>query len=181
MSEQTNVPTGFRKILRGELPAWQAEGILSPSQADSLTGRYDLAGLPAESANIFLIAICVLGAALIGGGVISFRCLSLGWDRQVGEGGPAGDGLAGHSGYRLLLAGYLTFQANPRPRIAAGWGADIRCEHRADRPDIPHPKPLPWRFRGMGFGDACRGLDDAELAGGFSLGHCFVHLVYGVD
>ncbi len=78
MSDQTKVPTGFRKILRGELPAWQAEGLLTPSQAESLTGKYDLAGLPAESANIFLIAICVLGAALIGGGVISF--VAYHWD-----------------------------------------------------------------------------------------------------
>ena len=78
MAENTNVPTGFRKILRRELPALQSEGLLSPQQADSLAGKYDLAALPAESANIFLIAICVLGAALIGGGVISF--VAYHWD-----------------------------------------------------------------------------------------------------
>ncbi len=78
MSDQTNVPTGFRKMLRGELPSWQADGLLSSQQADSLASKYDLASLPAESANIFLIAICVIGAALIGGGVISF--VAYHWD-----------------------------------------------------------------------------------------------------
>ena len=78
MSDQTNVPTGFRKMLRGELPSWQADGLLSSQQVNSLASKYDLASLPAESANIFLIAICVIGAALIGGGVISF--VAYHWD-----------------------------------------------------------------------------------------------------
>lgn len=54
--------------LHGEIEAWQRDGVIAPELAERLRGRYPLTGRGSRSAA--LIGFAVLGALLIGGGII---------------------------------------------------------------------------------------------------------------
>jgi uncharacterized membrane protein len=60
---------GFREGLRRELPAWRAEGLVTDESARALAARYDLAA--AEAGGPSFLAVYVLGALLVGAGVVS--------------------------------------------------------------------------------------------------------------
>ncbi len=60
---------GFREGLRRELPAWRTEGLVSDEAARALAARYDLAR--AEPGGPSFLAVYVLGALLVGAGVVS--------------------------------------------------------------------------------------------------------------
>jgi hypothetical protein len=60
---------GFREGLRRELPAWRAEGLVTDETARALAARYELAA--AEPGGPSFLAVYVLGALLVGAGVIS--------------------------------------------------------------------------------------------------------------
>ncbi len=60
---------GFREGLRRALPGWRAEGLVTPDAARTLEARYDLAA--AELAGPGLLPVYVLGAVLVGAGVVS--------------------------------------------------------------------------------------------------------------
>ena len=77
MHEQ-RLSTGFRKKLRDELAAWRAEGLVSPEQADALSGRYRLDDLAKESSRTLLLSIYIIGAMLVAGGLVSF--VAAHWD-----------------------------------------------------------------------------------------------------
>jgi uncharacterized membrane protein len=62
----------FRRGLALELPTWVAEDLIAPEQADALRKRYQLEDLAAEASSRLLLAVYLIGALLIGGGVISF-------------------------------------------------------------------------------------------------------------
>ena len=68
----TGVSASFRKRLRAELPAWQQEGLVGEQQAQALSQRYRLDELAHEGAGRLIAAIYILGAILIGGGLITF-------------------------------------------------------------------------------------------------------------
>jgi hypothetical protein len=59
----------FREGLRRELPRWTADGLVSPDAAAALHARYRL-GEP-EAVGPSLLAVYVLGALLVGAGVVS--------------------------------------------------------------------------------------------------------------
>lgn len=63
------VGNAFRAGLRRELPRWRAEGLVDDRVEQLLVARYRL---DEKAADVTAAAIYVLGALLIGGGVISF-------------------------------------------------------------------------------------------------------------
>jgi len=77
MHEQ-RISASFRKKLRDELAAWRAEGLVSPEQADALSGRYRLDDLAKESSRTLLLSIYIIGAMLVAGGLVSF--VAAHWD-----------------------------------------------------------------------------------------------------
>jgi len=62
----------FREWLKQELQNWQADGIISPEQSATISQRYELDQISRERRNYLLFAIYVIGAVLIGAGIISF-------------------------------------------------------------------------------------------------------------
>ncbi len=65
-------PAGFRRHLKNHLPLLQADGLITADQACDISQRYRLNDLAAESTRTLLMAIYIIGAFLIGIGVISF-------------------------------------------------------------------------------------------------------------
>lgn len=65
--EQT--PRRFREELRRALPAWEREGLVAPEAAEVLRARYRLDAPDADGPG--LLPVYVLGALLLGAGVIS--------------------------------------------------------------------------------------------------------------
>jgi uncharacterized membrane protein len=63
------VSNAFRAGLRRELPRWRADGLVDERVERALVARYRL---EQKSADVTTTAIYLLGALLIGGGVISF-------------------------------------------------------------------------------------------------------------
>ena len=72
MGKKRNLSSRFRKTLKQELTAWQADGTLTPEQAGEITQRYDLSELEKESVGTLMRAIYIIGAVLVGAGVVSF-------------------------------------------------------------------------------------------------------------
>ncbi|HLQ36322.1 MAG TPA: DUF2157 domain-containing protein, partial [Planctomycetota bacterium] len=66
----------FRAGLRRELPKWRAEGVVDEATARGLVARYRL---DQQAVDVTTAAIYLLGALLIGGGVISF--VAWNWER----------------------------------------------------------------------------------------------------
>jgi uncharacterized membrane protein len=62
----------FRKKLKSELEAWQAEGLVSAEQAQAIDKRYALSELGRESTGLLIATIYLVGSLLVAGGVISF-------------------------------------------------------------------------------------------------------------
>lgn len=73
-----HVSRGFREGLRRELPRWKDEGLVTAAAAASLAERYGL-GRP-EAGGPTILAVYVLGALLVGGGVISL--VAWNWDEM---------------------------------------------------------------------------------------------------
>ncbi len=71
------LPRGFREGLRRELPAWRADGIVSPEAALALEARYALAQVGGGPS---FLPVYVLGAALVGAGVVSL--VAWHWDEM---------------------------------------------------------------------------------------------------
>jgi len=71
MEENRKVSAGFRKGLRSELHAWQADGLITPEQSEAISCRYALADMSKESVGALMFAIYLIGAALIACGVVS--------------------------------------------------------------------------------------------------------------
>ncbi len=65
-------PAGFRRHLKNHLPLIEADGLITADQARDISQRYRLDDLAAESTRTLLMAIYIIGAFLIGIGVISF-------------------------------------------------------------------------------------------------------------
>ena len=65
-------PAGFRKHLKNHLPLLRDDGLITADQARDISQRYRLDELAAESTRTLLMAIDIIGAFLIGIGVISF-------------------------------------------------------------------------------------------------------------
>ncbi len=117
---------GFREGLRRELPAWRAEGLVTDEAARALAARYALAA--AEAGGPSFLAVYVLGALLVGAGVVSL--VAWHWDEM---GAPAklatlgaamvaahgagfvlwkGTGRAERLGHALTVLGTLVFGAS---------------------------------------------------------------------
>jgi uncharacterized membrane protein len=78
MNNDSKISTNFRKLLKRELSLWKTDGLISEDQAAAISGRYNLDQLNKESTSIFLAAVYIVAALLIGGGVISF--VAAHWD-----------------------------------------------------------------------------------------------------
>src|SRR6266540_3474118 len=63
------LPRGFREGLRRELPRWEAEGAVAPEVARALAKRYGVDR--ADAGGPSFLAVYVLGAALVGSGIVS--------------------------------------------------------------------------------------------------------------
>ncbi|MEJ5260022.1 MAG: DUF2157 domain-containing protein [Anaerohalosphaeraceae bacterium] len=62
----------FRKRLKTELPILEAEGLLSAEQAAAFRQHYQLDSLASEGTRALLTTIYIIGATLVGIGIISF-------------------------------------------------------------------------------------------------------------
>lgn len=118
----------FRKQLKNELPVLEAEGLLSAEQSAALCQRYRLDALRSEATRSLLITIYLIGAALIGIGIISFVAAHwTDWSRELKLVLIIGAMLAAHIsgfllwkvqgnypklGHTLVLLGTLIFGAN---------------------------------------------------------------------
>ncbi|MBV8370753.1 MAG: DUF2157 domain-containing protein [Candidatus Eremiobacteraeota bacterium] len=78
------VPIGFRRVLARELPAWQADGVIGESAAQTLTARYALDRVGEPQRGWVTTAFAILGAVAIGAGIISF--VAANW-AALGSGG----------------------------------------------------------------------------------------------
>jgi uncharacterized membrane protein len=72
METNRKITTRFREILRQELQIWQTDGLVSSEQSAVISQKYRLDQIQKESTHLLILAIYIIGAALIGGGVISF-------------------------------------------------------------------------------------------------------------
>lgn len=100
---------GFREGLRRELPAWRAEGLVTDGAARALEARYDLA---TREAGPSLLAVYVLGALLVGAGVVSL--VAWHWEEL-----PAGAKLAiiGAAMVAAHVAGWTLWKGGRAPRL----------------------------------------------------------------
>jgi len=62
----------FRRQLRHEIKSWERDGLIDDSQSARLTARYALDALDDEARSTLMNTIFLVGAALIGCGVIAF-------------------------------------------------------------------------------------------------------------
>jgi uncharacterized membrane protein len=72
MKTHRKISSQFRELLKQELQFWQADGLISAEQSAGLSQRYRLDEMAKESTNRLLFAIYIIGAVLIGAGVVSF-------------------------------------------------------------------------------------------------------------
>ncbi|HTN52044.1 MAG TPA: DUF2157 domain-containing protein [Anaeromyxobacter sp.] len=116
----------FREGLRRELPRWREEGLVSPDAAAALEARYRLAELPTDGPG--LLPVYVLGALLVGAGVVSLVAwnweamgvaaklvvlgLALVGCHAAGFALWKGNGRAPRLGHALTLLGTLVFGAD---------------------------------------------------------------------
>jgi uncharacterized membrane protein len=73
-----HVSRGFRETLRRELPRWKSERLVTEEAAATLAERYGLSR--PEGGGPTILAVYVLGALLIGGGVVSL--VAWNWDEM---------------------------------------------------------------------------------------------------
>ncbi|MGB8931025.1 MAG: DUF2157 domain-containing protein, partial [Anaeromyxobacteraceae bacterium] len=73
-----HVSRGFREGLRRELPRWRGEALVSEAAAVALAERYGLS--KAEAGGPSILAVYVLGALMVGGGVVSL--VAWNWDEM---------------------------------------------------------------------------------------------------
>ena len=78
MTTEKRIPTRFRELLKQELAGWQRDALITSEQATALGKRYQLDELTRDSSRTLLLVIYIVGAALIGCGVISF--VAWNWD-----------------------------------------------------------------------------------------------------
>ena len=75
-SDSPSAPNGdFIRRLQAEVAQWQADGLISEEQAAAILGRYDSNGAASggsATGNRVATAVAVMGAALIGLGIIAF-------------------------------------------------------------------------------------------------------------
>jgi uncharacterized membrane protein len=62
----------FRKQLKTELPILESEGLLSAEQSAAIRRRYQLDELASQAARTLLMVIYLIGATLVGIGIVSF-------------------------------------------------------------------------------------------------------------
>jgi uncharacterized membrane protein len=72
------VSRGFREGLRRELPRWEEEKLVTEAAAATLAERYGLAR--PEAGGPTVLAVYVLGALLVGGGIVSL--VAWNWDEM---------------------------------------------------------------------------------------------------
>jgi len=78
MATEKRIPQRFRELLKQELAGWQRDALITTEQASAIGQRYQLDELTRDSSRTLLLVIYIVGAALIGCGVISF--VAFNWD-----------------------------------------------------------------------------------------------------
>jgi uncharacterized membrane protein len=81
MKTHLKISIRFRELLNQELRLWQTDGLISPEQSSAISQRYRLDQMAKESTRQLLLVIYVIGASLIGAGVISFAAAQ--WDKII--------------------------------------------------------------------------------------------------
>jgi len=106
---------GFRRQLRREIADWTSEGLINDDTAAALHRRYALDALPPSGgSHAFLYTVYIIGATLIGGGIVSF--VAANWAYL-----PAPVKVTGLISLLLFLHGlgyYLALPAQNRPGLA---------------------------------------------------------------
>lgn len=87
MNPVTPATRGFRRGLAQALPGWVEEGIVSASAAEMLRMRYALDDAAGSMQRLLLLCIYMVGAALIGGGAITFVAANWSAIPQAGQAG----------------------------------------------------------------------------------------------
>ena len=100
---------GFREGLRRELPAWRAEGLVTEGAARALEARYDLA---ARERGPSFLAVYVLGALLVGAGIVSL--VAWHWDSMAAAAKLA---VVGAAMIAAHVAGWLLWKGDRAPRL----------------------------------------------------------------
>lgn len=72
MAFHPNHSAKFRAALKGELPAWVEQGLVTEAGAQQLRAAYQLDALGKESSRLLTAVLFTIGSLLIGGGIISF-------------------------------------------------------------------------------------------------------------
>jgi len=72
MRKNSKISNRFRELLKQEIQIWQTDGVISTEQSAVISQKYQLDQMRKESSHLMISAIYIIGAVLIGGGVISF-------------------------------------------------------------------------------------------------------------
>jgi uncharacterized membrane protein len=127
MTRTQNMSVKFRTALKGELPAWVQQGILSQEAAGRLSQAYQLDNLKAESSRLLSAVIYTVGSLLLGGALITFvaanwEAISTPWKLAILFAALVGFHSIGYYlwhqlgwrrlGHALIFCGCLVFGAN---------------------------------------------------------------------
>lgn len=149
-------PNGdFIHRLPAEVAQWQADGLISEEQAAAILGRYDssaAASVGGATGNRVATAIAVMGAALIGLGIIAF--IAANWSAipalaklaLMVIGTPAIYVIGWFVGYRF---GYARIGAAIILLGAIAFGASIHLIAQTYHVPVNHPNLVPLWFLGV--------------------------------
>ena len=87
MTPQHAASRGFRRGLASALPGWVDEGLISTQAAETIRVRYALDEVAGSMQGLLLMCIYMVGAALIGGGAITFVAANWSAIPQAGQAG----------------------------------------------------------------------------------------------
>ena len=73
-----NVDRKFLDLLPTEIESWQGQGLITPQQGQAITGSYPIQASPRGSYGRLVTILAILGAVLLGLGVILFFASN--WD-----------------------------------------------------------------------------------------------------
>ncbi len=145
----------FARRLPGEVARWQADGLISEEQADAILRRYDTdEGVSAGGAiaNRVVSVIAVMGAVLIGLGIIAF--IAANWS-EIPKFAKLAMMVAGTPA--IYIIGWLVGYRFDYPRIGiaiillgtVAFGASIHLVAQTYHVPVNHPALVPMWFVGV--------------------------------
>ncbi len=145
----------FDRRLREEVRLWQADGIITPEQAEAIRERYGIDDSPAASSaigNRVVSVIAIMGAVLIGLGIIAF--IAANWS-EIPKLAKLGLMVIGTPA--IYVIGWLVGYRFEYPRIgiaiillgAIAFGASIHLVAQTYHVPVNHPNLVPLWFLGV--------------------------------